>query len=90
MKHNKKFVYKVGQRVHLKMSNVNGVITSLIYEREVENPYRKFPYIFIKWDTEVPDELRKNYYDPFDIVPEIKIQNHKKPNKIRKLENVNI
>lgn len=63
-----KVYYSVGDRVHLKGTNVNGIIVGVIFKDD-----RSYPYLKIKWDN-IPTnpEDCKNYYDPFDVVKEIK------------------
>ena len=65
--------YSVGDRVHLKKSNVNGVITAVIFKND-----RSYPYLKIKWDSfntndsTVFEKTQKKFYDPFDVTKEIK------------------
>lgn len=56
--------YSVGNRVHLKGTKINGVITGVIFKND-----RTYPYLKIKWDIPVNDG--KKYYDPFDVVKEV-------------------
>lgn len=74
-----KIHYSVGDRVHLKGTNINGVVTTVIFKED-----RSYPYLKIKWDTipEIPEKI-KSLYDPFDIVKEIKPK-HKEEEKKRK------
>jgi len=58
--------YSVGDRVHLKKSKSNGVVTAVIFKED-----RNYPYLKIKWDS-IPCENIKDLYDPFDVVKEIK------------------
>lgn len=62
-----KVLYSVNDRVHLKGTNVNGIITGVVFKDD-----RNYPYLKIKWD-DVPSEPEKckNYYDPFDVTKEI-------------------
>ena len=63
-----KIHYSVGDRVHLKGTNVNGVITAVVFKN-----VRSYPYLKIKWDRILVEPAQcKNFYDPFDIVKEIK------------------
>lgn len=69
--------YSVGDRVHLKGTRVNGIITGIVFKED-----RAYPYLKIKWD-EIPVEAEncKKFYDPFDIVKEIKIERKEKKQK---------
>lgn len=65
-----KVLYEVGDRVHLKGTNTNGMILAVIFKDN-----RTFPYLKIKWDSiPVEPEKCKKFYDPFDVVKEIKIE----------------
>ena len=56
-----KVYYSVGDRVHLKGTNVNGVIAGVIFKDD-----RSYPYLKIKWDTiPVNPEDCKNLNIPF-------------------------
>ena len=57
--------YSAGDRIHLKGTKVNGVITGVIFKDD-----RTYPYLKIKWDITVSDG--KKYYDPFDVAKEVK------------------
>ena len=59
--------YKVNARVHLKGTMCNGTVQSVVFRDD-----RAYPYLKIKWDTKVPIEYVKTWYDPFDVVPEVK------------------
>ena len=74
--------YSVGDRVHLKGTNTNGVIVGVIFKED-----RNYPYLKIKWDT-TPCEpgKAKMFYDPFDVVKEIKPK-HKEEKKKKTYEN---
>ena len=61
-----KTYYSVGDRVHLKKSKSNGVVTAVIFKED-----RNYPYLKIKWDS-VLCESTKDLYDPFDVTKEIK------------------
>ena len=71
-----KIHYSVGDRVHLKGTNINGVVTAVIFKED-----RSYPYLKIKWDTTpaIPEKI-KSSYNPFDIVKEIKLK-HKEEKK---------
>ena len=68
-----KVYYSVGDRVHLKGTNVNGIVIGVIFKED-----RNYPYLKIKWDSEC--ENIKKFYDPFDVVKEIKLK-HKTEKK---------
>lgn len=69
-----KVYYSVNDRVHLKSTNVNGIITGVIFKED-----RSYPYLKIKWDNvPVEPEKCKTFYDPFDVVKEIKYQHKEK------------
>lgn len=73
-----KVYYSVNDRVHLKGTNVNGIITGVIFKED-----RSYPYLKIKWDDipvnyEIQKRLEKKFYDPFDIVKEIKCERKEK------------
>lgn len=68
--------YSVNDRVHLKGTNCNGTITSVVFKTD-----RAYPYLKIKWDTKVPIELVKTWYDPFDIIPEEKKKQYQSKDK---------
>lgn len=74
--------YSVGDRVHLKGTNTNGVVVGVIFKED-----RSYPYLKIKWD-EIPVESEncKNFYNPFDVVKEIKLK-HKEEKKKKVYEN---
>lgn len=72
--------YSVGNRVHLKGTNVNGTITAVIFKDN-----RSYPYLKIKWDNiavnyDMQIKLEKKYYDPFDVTKEIQVK-HKEEKK---------
>lgn len=69
-----KIYYSVGDRVHLKGTKVNGKIIAVIFKDD-----RNYPYLKIKWDEKL--ETEKKFYDPFDIVKEIKIERREKKEK---------
>ena len=74
--------YQVNDRVHLKGTNVNGLIVGIIFKDD-----RSYPYLKIKWDDvpanyETQKKLDKKFYDPFDIVKEIKLEKYVKEKKI--------
>lgn len=78
--------YQNGDRVHLKGTIVNGTIKAVIFKED-----RSYPYLKIEWDNipvnyEVQKLLDKKFYDPFDIVKEIK-QKHKEEKKKKVYEN---
>lgn len=78
--------YQNGDRVHLKGTNVNGTIIAIIFKDD-----RKYPYLKIKWDNvpvnyEIQKKLEKKFYDPFDVVKEIKPK-HKEERKKKTYEN---
>lgn len=66
--------YSVGDRVHLKGTNVNGKILAVIFKDD-----RNYPYLKIKWDEK--PESEKKFYDPFDVVKEIKKEEKRKKEK---------
>lgn len=74
--------YSVNDKVHLKGTNVNGVVTGVIFKED-----RSYPYLKIKWNNvpvnyETQEKIEKKFYDPFDVVKEIKRQHkEKKQNK---------
>lgn len=69
--------YQIGDRVHLKGTKVNGVITGIIFKDD-----RAYPYLKIKWDSiPIEPENCKKFYDPFDIVKEIKKEEKRKKEK---------
>lgn len=66
----------------MKGTNVNGVIVGVIFKED-----RSYPYLKIKWDNiPVNPEDCKNYYNPFDVVKEIKSK-HKEEKKKKTYEN---
>lgn len=69
-----KVYYSVGDRVHLKGTNVNGVVIGVIFKDD-----RNYPYLKIKWDEKL--ETEKKFYDPFDVVKEIKKEEKRKKEK---------
>lgn len=74
--------YEVGDRVHLKKTTLNGTVLAVIFKDD-----RKFPYLKIKWDNVPADsENCKKFYDPFDVVKEIKIK-YKEEKKKKVYEN---
>lgn len=79
-----KVYYSVGDRVHYRKSryNINGTVTAVIFKDD-----RSYPYLKIKWDT-TPCEVGsvKKFYDPFDVVKEIKPK-HKEEKKKKIYEN---
>lgn len=68
--------YKVNDRVHLKGTVCNGIIQSVVFRED-----RTYPYLKIKWDIKVPIENVKTWYDPFDVVPEVKQKQKKSKTK---------
>lgn len=68
--------YSVGDRVHLKGTKANGVITGVVFKDD-----RNYPYLKIRWD--IPVENEKKFYDPFDVAKEVK--NGKKISKQKKV-----
>lgn len=77
-----KIHYSVGDRVHLKGTNTNGVIVGVIFKDD-----RSYPYLKIKWDTTLCEPGKaKMLYDPFDVVKEIKPK-HKEEKKKKIYEN---
>lgn len=75
-----KIYYSIGDRVHLKGTNINGVIIGVIIG-VIFKEDRSYPYLKIKWDSEC--ENVKKFYDPFDVVKEIKLKpRHKKEKKV--------
>ena len=75
-----KIHYQPGDRVHLKGKNVNGVIVGVIFKDD-----RSYPYLKIKWDkTPFVDIKSQKFYDPFDIVKEVKLEKYKKEKKVYK------
>lgn len=58
--------YSVNDRVHLKGTKANGVITGVVFKDD-----RNYPYLKIRWD--IPVENEKKFYDPFDVVKETKV-----------------
>jgi len=79
--------YSVNDRVHLKGTNVNGTVIAVIFK-----DYRKYPYLKINWDSfhtndsAVFEKTQKKFYDPFDVVKEIKLK-HKEEKKKKVYEN---
>lgn len=75
--------YQSGDRVHLKGTKVNGEIIAVIFK-----PDRKFPYLKINWDSfntddaEVFEKTQKKFYDPFEVVKEIRLEKHTKEKKV--------
>lgn len=82
-----KVYYQNGDRVHLKGTNVNGTVIAVIFKDD-----RKYPYLKINWDSfntndsTVFEKTQKKFYDPFDVVKEIKIK-HKEEKKKKVYEN---
>lgn len=56
--------YKQGDRVHLKGTDINGSVISVVFKDD-----RKFPYIKVKWDKD-PDVM-KRFYDPHELTMEV-------------------
>jgi hypothetical protein len=57
---------------------VNGTVLGVIFKED-----RSYPYLRIKWDDvsvnyEIQKKLEKKFYDPFDVVKEIKFKEEKK------------
>lgn len=63
-----KTFFEIGDRVHLKNSFNNGTVLGVFFKKD-----RNYPYLRIKWDIEPVEH--KQFYDPFEIVKEIKIKN---------------
>lgn len=82
-----KIHYQNGDRVHLKGTNVNGTVIAVIFKDD-----RKYPYLKINWDSfhtndsTVFEKTQKKFYDPFDVVKEIKPK-HKEEKKKKVYEN---
>ena len=61
---------------------MNRTVLTVIYKDD-----RKFPYLKIKWDNVSADsENCKKFYDPFDVVKEIKMK-YKEEKKKKVYEN---
>lgn len=66
----------------MKKTTSNGTIIAVIFKDD-----RKYPYLKIKWDNvPVNPEDCKKFYDPFDVVKEIKMK-YKEEKKKKVYEN---